>query len=528
MGESITYDITELPSIKADNYNLHTDTHDDADADAKVGTAIDISNNIYTNTFRIFYGFTSKYLDITPVVIDKYVSETTNNIVIIARDANREILFGNPVPDVYKHIVIIDNSMAWIFPHNIKVQYSIENHKALSPIIESTNDIIFIASVLNNTYAILNKRIIDSSLEKSIYDNPKWATKLIAKTQEDLCNSELKHLKDDISENYFNIDKTYTAYNTSYYDDKPIPKKITFIASAPINTIPLTYPKRALFNPNNRHIVLDPSGTSILTTYNNIASVKIPIDTAVLSKSASQLNKNIYNLSMESHKSIPYLATSIHSIIHNKILLKYPSAIQSGAFSKSFYNEILRIISTTITLNSGAFNRYSLEYHYLLETIKPFTKAIYLGTDTHGIQSIIISSLLNSSKDLLTLNDGAINLIKSNRDANGYLFDIFGIVKYDSILDKLLEKINKFCNTEESTEHLVHSNIITLILHPTNNVSSLLFNTMFNSAFHNIHRIIINKHNVSKTHYDLIIHSLYDKGYNVTKINNNYSILRRI
>ena len=123
-------------------------------------------------------------------------------------------------------------------------------------------------------------------------------------------------------------------------------------------------------------------------------------------------------------------------VVHNKIVARL------GAIDKinqRAVNDIWRVIRTNLTLMNGRFNMTPDSQQYLLETIKPTNKVIYICNDPHGIDALTVASILNNELELLVITNNRTHTktILQNRDANHFIFNVHQISEEEPVVSSL-------------------------------------------------------------------------------------------
>jgi hypothetical protein len=367
-----------------------------------------------TKDIQILYGAGSTYLDVTPVILEKFISD--HSITIVARDVNREILFSDPLPKKLKNIVIYDGACVWIVPHNIRTTYSLISKTCSNRLVNKEEDPSIISDILDSTYGKLNRSFASDDIIAAIMSNSKYGTRELSRELNRIYKANItSYLKS--GGDIFNIDGSdydgYGAYVEEYKAHDSANDIISFKAFTRLPVIPPTYNPEYL---RKRQIEND------IPSEQTIYSPSVPVPTMTSITTASLLPQNSAHINQQ--------------VVHNKIVARL------GAIDKinqRAVNDIWRVIRTNLTLMNGRFNMTPDSQQYLLETIKPTNKVIYICNDPHGIDALTVASILNNELELLVITNNRTHTktILQNRDANHFIFNVHQISEEEPVVSSL-------------------------------------------------------------------------------------------
>ena len=392
-----------------------------------------------TKDIQILYGADTTYLDITPVILEKFVSD--HSITIVARDVNREILFSDPLPKKLKNIVIYDGACVWIVPHNIRTTYSLISKTCSNRLVIKEEDPETIIKLLGAVYGKLNRSFASDDIIASIMSNSKYGTRELSRELNTIYKANItSYLKS--GGDIFNIEGSdydgYGAYVEEYKVPDPANDIISFKTSTRLPVIPPTYNPEYLRKSliTNELLSGNFSRSSHLTQdiydgYDvSIQNNDILIEQPSYSPSAPVPTMT----SITTASLLPQISAHINQqVVHNKIVARL-GAIEK--MNQRAVNDIWRVIRTNLTLMNGRFNMTPDSQQYLLETIKPTNKVIYMGNDPHGIDALTIASILNNELELLVVTGSRAHTktILQNRDANHFIFNVHQLSEEEPVV----------------------------------------------------------------------------------------------
>jgi len=505
---------------------------------------------------RIYYGLEGRYLEITQVVNDHFYSTESGMIAIPSRDVNREILFSNFISLGIKHILVIHDSVVWTFPHNIQVLYSVKSRTALSKLIKQSDDPDLAQKIQSNTYALLHAPLVPEDTINHLKTNLKEATKDSANEYNVLFKPSVTWVRTPLLDmmpvpvipvearipkvtlaELNDQRKMVTHSATSKTDTEPTVAYIMNKGSVALPVIPLTVDSRhihkQIIQQSEEHarsigistgfepvIVTNAGDYSGASLYNVIKTTREPV---TLVTSSHAIGRTI---SEREHTVLPITP---HSIVHSKLLARYPSTTTTSVFTQQTYNEIWRVIRTSLVLKYGQFNMTPDNNQYLLETIKPTNNVIYMAQDQYGIEALTIASILNDDHKLAVFcPTGWYKFIDMNRAQNGYRFavnslDIESISNMGetAYLDVIISQLQPIING-------LYRGRNTLIIECAGSSIGILTSKLQDELLGTIERVII-----KMVRYNPIIESeicgiLATKGFTLTKTKETYQIWRKM
>lgn len=404
---------------------------------------------------RIYYGLEGRYLEITQVVNDHFYSAESGTIAIPSRDVNREILFSNFISLGIKHIHVIHDSVVWTFPHNLQVLYSVKSKKALSKLIKQSDAPDLAHEIQSKTYALLHAPLVPEDTINHLKTNLKEATKESANEYNVLFKPHITWLRTPLLDmmpvpvipveariprvtlaELNDPRKIVTHSATSKTDTEPTVAYIANKGSVALPVISLTVDSRHIHKQIVEHAEEHARSIGISTEFEPVIvtnagdysgsslsnMMKLTREPITLGTSSQTMTRTI----SDSENTVTPITP--HSIVHSKLLARYPSTTATSVFTQQTYNEIWRVIRTSLVLKYGQFNMTPDNNQYLLETIKPTNNVIYMAQDQYGIDALTIASILNDDHKLAVFcPEGWYKFIDTNRAQNGYHFAINGL-----------------------------------------------------------------------------------------------------
>ena len=505
---------------------------------------------------RIYYGLEGRYLEITQVVNDHFYSAESGTIAIPSRDVNREILFSNFISLGIKHIVVIHDSIVWTFPHNIQVLYSVKSKKALSKLIKQSDAPDLAHEIQSKTYALLHAPLVPEDTINHLKTNLKEATKESANEYNVLFKPHITWLRTPLLDmmpvpvipveariprvtlaELNDPRKIVTHSATSKTDTEPTVAYIANKGSVVLPVIPLTVDSRHIHKQivdrageHARSVGLNPEFEPVIVTSAGDYSGSSLSSMMTLTRKPITLATSSQTMSRTISDSENTVAPiTPHSILHAKLLARYPSTTATSVFTQQTYNEIWRVIRTSLVLKYGKFDMTPDNNQYLLKTIKPTNNVIYMAQDQYGIEALTIASILNDDHKLAVFcPEGWYKFIDTNRAQNGYRFAINGLdierilnVEQTAYLDMVTSQLQPIING-------LYMGKNTLIIECAGSSVGILGSHLRETLLGSVERVIM-----KIVRYNPMIEAeigaiLATLGFTLTKTRETYQIWRKI